>query len=128
MEPAPVAEKEQTTAQKFSFLATLLATELAYLIASAGCSFTISNKVVKPFIIILMKTIMAYELNMPDTLHLLGSIPFNGKTVSRRIEKFSEFLECETINRIKASPLGFCLQLDESTDVTNVARLVAFVR
>lgn len=113
-----------------SFLVSLLATELALLIALAGCPFTVSQKVVKPFLTIVFKAFQKYQVKLDqiDPLEMVSKLPITDKTISRRVERMSRFLEDDLIKEIKSSPIGFAIQLDESTDVTNVARLIAFVR
>ncbi len=57
----------------------------------------------------------------------IQSIPLSDDTVARRIVDMSDDIECQLVERIKASPY-FAIQLDESTDISNAALLFVFVR
>ena len=58
----------------------------------------------------------------------LNSLSLSNNTVQRRIEEMSTNIRDQVVAEIKASPCGFSMQLDESTDVANCAQLLAFVR
>uniref|UniRef100_A0A671KM04 DUF4371 domain-containing protein n=1 Tax=Sinocyclocheilus anshuiensis TaxID=1608454 RepID=A0A671KM04_9TELE len=82
---------------------------------------------------------IAKELILPSAVdrcrELLGdaaatkiqSIPLSNDTMARRIVDMSDDTECQLVERIKASPY-FAIQLDESTDISNVMLLLVFVR
>ncbi len=57
----------------------------------------------------------------------IQSIPLSDDTVARRIVDMSDDIECQLVEWIKASPY-FVIQLDESTDISNAALLLVFVR
>lgn len=115
-----------TPSQKRSKVLALLSTQLALLLTMAGCSFTIAEKVVKPFLTVIFNVLNQYEMNLEDVG--LDRIPTTPKTMSRHVKSLSSFIEQQTIREMKESPIGFCIQLDESTDVNNVAQLIALVR
>uniref|UniRef100_A0A673KXC9 HAT C-terminal dimerisation domain-containing protein n=1 Tax=Sinocyclocheilus rhinocerous TaxID=307959 RepID=A0A673KXC9_9TELE len=82
---------------------------------------------------------IAKELILPSAVdrcrELLGdaaatkiqSIPLSDDTVARRNVDMSDDIECQLVERIKASPY-FAIQLDESTDISKVTLLLVFVR
>ncbi|XP_067126358.1 zinc finger BED domain-containing protein 5-like [Centruroides vittatus] len=53
-------------------------------------------------------------------------VPLSNNTVSRRINDLANYVENELLKRIKLN--YFAIQLDESTDVTNAAVLLVYVR
>jgi len=55
------------------------------------------------------------------------SIPLSNNTVKRRIDEMSNNVENQLIKRIKESP-KYCLQIDETTDITKCAQLLSYVR
>lgn len=107
--------------QKRSKLLALLSTQLALLLTMAGCSFSIAEKVVKPFLTIIFNVLHQYEMNFEEIG--LDRIPTTPKTMSRHVKSLSTFIEQQTIREIKDSPIGFCIQIDESTDVADLCRL-----
>jgi hypothetical protein len=54
-------------------------------------------------------------------------VHFSNNTLSRRINDLSSYVETTGIQRVKKSQY-YALQLDESTDVANVAIVLVFVR
>uniref|UniRef100_A0A3P9M9N8 HAT C-terminal dimerisation domain-containing protein n=1 Tax=Oryzias latipes TaxID=8090 RepID=A0A3P9M9N8_ORYLA len=57
----------------------------------------------------------------------LKTIPLSNDIVSHRIADMASDIEQQLLGRIRKSPF-FSLQLDESTDITNAALLLVFVR
>ena len=57
----------------------------------------------------------------------MRQISLSNDTVQRRISDMSEDMKEQVINELKASPM-FCIQVDESTDVSLCAQLLVFVR
>jgi hypothetical protein len=58
----------------------------------------------------------------------IGIVPFSNNTLSQRINDISSsYVETTAVQRVKKSQY-YALQLDESTDVANLAILVVFVR
>ena len=58
----------------------------------------------------------------------LESVSLFNNTVKNRIEKMSVDIADQVILGVKDSKYGFSIQLDESTDVTNNAQLLVYVR
>ena len=64
-----------------------------------------------------------------ESVKKLNSISLsNNNTVQQRIEEMSVDILQQVISDICRSESGFAIQLDESTDVTNCAQLLIFVR
>ncbi|CAG5047480.1 unnamed protein product [Parnassius apollo] len=59
--------------------------------------------------------------------NLLKTIPLSSDTVHRRINLLADDIKIQLIDRVKGSPY-YAIQLDESTDVANVAQLLIFIR
>ncbi|XP_056118464.1 SCAN domain-containing protein 3-like [Rhinichthys klamathensis goyatoka] len=57
----------------------------------------------------------------------IKEIPLSNDTFSRRIIDMSDDIETQLLDRVRASPL-FAIQIDESTDISKMALLLAFVR
>jgi hypothetical protein len=53
-------------------------------------------------------------------------VPFSSNTLSQRINDISSHVETTVVQRVKKSQY-YVLQLDESTDVANLAILLVFV-
>ena len=58
----------------------------------------------------------------------LKSVLLSNNTVKKRIEEESVDIADQVISGVKDSKYGFPIQLDESTDVTNNAQLLVYVR
>lgn len=59
--------------------------------------------------------------------NVLKTIPLSSDTVHRRINLLADDIKIQLIDRVKGSPY-YAIQLDESTDVANVAQLLIFIR
>uniref|UniRef100_A0A8D0A9E2 DUF4371 domain-containing protein n=1 Tax=Sander lucioperca TaxID=283035 RepID=A0A8D0A9E2_SANLU len=95
--------------------ATAKAVEVSYLvsriIAKKGMPHTLGEEVVLP-------AIKETQMDL---------IPLSDNTVQRRIEEMASNVKDQLISQIKASRF-FALQLDESTDIANLANLLTYVR
>jgi hypothetical protein len=58
----------------------------------------------------------------------LSQIPLSNDTISDRIEDMSKDILAQVVADLITSPAKFSLQLDETTDVSNISQLAVFVR
>ncbi|KAF2348676.1 hypothetical protein FHG87_020569, partial [Trinorchestia longiramus] len=93
-----------------------------YLIAKAKKPFTIGEELALPIAIRMTEII-----NGQKSVNELRKIPVADATVSRRILKISEEQFKQLLGRIKDNS-KFAIQLDRTTDITNMAQLLAYVR
>uniref|UniRef100_A0A665TDI7 HAT C-terminal dimerisation domain-containing protein n=1 Tax=Echeneis naucrates TaxID=173247 RepID=A0A665TDI7_ECHNA len=95
---------------------------VARCVAQSKKPFTIAEEFVLP-----VAVDMCREMIGEAAAKKLLTIPLSNDTVSHRIADMASDIQQQLIERVKSSPL-FSLQLDESTDVTNAALLLVFVR
>ena len=103
--------------------ATLKASyQLSLRIAKTKKPFTVGEELVLPCIVDATKAILGdkYAKQMQN-------IPLSNDTVSRRIEDMASDVETQLLKKIHFSQI-FAVQLDESTDNTNKAILLVYVR
>lgn len=96
--------------------------QASYLIAKAKKPYTVGEELVLPTAVQITETI--HGKKYADELR---KIPLSNDTVARRISDISCDQFQQLIQRIKESP-KFAIQLDESTDITNLAQLLVYVR
>jgi zinc finger BED domain-containing protein 5/7/8/9 len=114
--------KEAEESEPLSKKLLLASYELSFRIAKAGKTHAIGENLLKPAIISTVDTILGKEAAKPfETLRLSAA------TVKRRLVNISEFLENEIVLRVRACP-SYSIQLDESTDVTDLSELLVYVR
>ena len=64
-----------------------------------------------------------------ESVKKLNPISLSNNTVQRRVSEISTDFKEQVILEIKEAPLNlFSIQLDESTDVSNCAQLLVFVK
>ena len=87
-----------------------------------GEAHTIAENIMKPCAKDLVESMIGktYVRN-------IEAVPLSNSTVSRRISEMAEYCQKEVIKRVKQSPT-VSLQIDESTDVEDLAVLLVFVR
>jgi len=91
-------------------------------IAQTGKAHTIGKNLILPA----AKDIVGCLLG-PQAAKKLDLVPLSDNTVSRRIHDLASEVKKILIQRIQQSRF-FAIQLDESTDVTNFAQLMMYVR
>ncbi|GFR06043.1 uncharacterized protein TNCT_331491 [Trichonephila clavata] len=65
--------------------------------------------------------------NKKEIVSAINTLQLSARTVTRRIEVIAENLEAELANDME-NCIFFSLQMDESTDVTNISRLAICVK
>uniref|UniRef100_A0A673IJH3 HAT C-terminal dimerisation domain-containing protein n=1 Tax=Sinocyclocheilus rhinocerous TaxID=307959 RepID=A0A673IJH3_9TELE len=108
-----------TTASKSTLKASYLA---AGYIARAKKLFNIGEELVIPCAVDMCREVLG-----ESAANKIKEIPLSNDTVSRRIIDMSDDIETQLLDRVRASPL-FAIQIDESTDISKMALLLAFVR
>lgn len=96
--------------------------EISKLIAKSKKAHTIGESLIKPC---MLKA--AEELLGQEAQKKIREIPLSNDTVKSRIQKMSNDVEEQIIDKIKCSPY-FALQCDESTDVSQCCQLLVFIR
>ncbi|XP_026546538.1 SCAN domain-containing protein 3-like isoform X1 [Notechis scutatus] len=84
--------------------------------------YTIGEELIKPCMLQACEEVLGKQ-----AVQELNAIPMSANTIRRRIEDMAEDIENQVINMVKNSPF-YAIQLDESTDVSNKALLLCFVR
>ena len=96
-----------------------LSYQIAEILAKAQVPHTLAERVIVP--------VLKLVANSPVDKKEFTKIPLSNSTIGRRIEDMSADIESVVINKIKTGG-KFALQLDESTDVSGHAQLLANVR
>ena len=97
--------------------------EISLMIAKQKKAHTIVENLVLPAAKVMVCCVFKHE-----SVKKLNSISLSNNTVQRRIEEMSVDILQQVISDICRSESGFAIQLDESTDLTNCAQLLIFVR
>jgi hypothetical protein len=87
---------------------------LALCIAKAKKPFTITEELIIPC----MKDI-CFELLCESASNKINCVPLSNNTIPRRVDELAEDMEEQLLQQIKTSSY-YSLQIDESTDVTNM--------
>ncbi|XP_038162410.1 SCAN domain-containing protein 3-like [Cyprinodon tularosa] len=93
---------------------------VSLLVAKAKKPFTIAEDLLLPAAVVLAETML--DKKSADTLK---TVPLSNDTVCRRIDHMGTDIVEQVVEKLGDS---FSLQMDESTDVSGNAQLVAFVR
>ncbi|XP_069059658.1 zinc finger BED domain-containing protein 5-like [Pleurodeles waltl] len=95
--------------------------QMAYHIAKNKKPFTDGERVILPAMLDVATTMLGEKAEEKFKI-----IPISDTTVCRRISHMSEDIHGQLIARLKSS--WFALQLDEATDLSKAAHLIAYVR
>ena len=96
--------------------------EVAYQIAKQGKPHNIGETLVKPAALKMANILLGKAAEIK-----LSRIPLSNDTISRIDDMNNDILE-QIVTDLISSPAKFSLQLDETTDVSNLCQLVVFVR
>lgn len=95
---------------------------VAELVAKSKKSHTVAEQLILPA----CKAIVN-EMLGPEAAKEIAKVPLSDNTISRRIDEMSADIESVVLDKIRISN-KFALQLDESTDISGHAQLLANVR
>lgn len=95
---------------------------VAFRIAKCKKPYNIGETLIKPCLLDI-----TIELLGPSAAKKMNDLPLSNDTISRRINDISVDIEEQVIDKIKLSK-WFSIQLDESTDVSQKAILLCYVR
>ncbi|XP_077306292.1 protein FAM200C-like [Lithobates pipiens] len=97
--------------------------EVAYLIGKQGKPHTVAETLIKPAVLTMANIMLVKEAGVK-----LSQIPLSNDTISDRIEDMGKDILAQVVADLISSPAKFSLQLNESTDVSNLSQLAVFVR
>lgn len=95
---------------------------VAHRIAKAKKPHTIAKELILPAAMDMVRDVMGQS-----AADKLKTIPLSNDTIARRIHDMSGNIKEQTTARVQASPY-YALQMDESTDVSNHAIFLVYVR
>ena len=110
--------KQVTTSSK----ALRASLEVSHLIAKSMKPHNIGESLVLPAAIMMCRIMHGDKYG--DALKM---IPLSRDTVSRRISDLSDDIKSQLLTRVQEST-KFAIQLDETTDIMNMAQLMVFIR
>ncbi|KAM4808386.1 zinc finger BED domain-containing protein 5-like [Rhinophrynus dorsalis] len=108
--------KTSEKAQKASYL-------VAQIIAKNKDPHTIAETTIKESCCAIVRTMFGPEFEIEDK-----KIPLADNTIGRRIQDMSDDIKLQMKDIFQDDNMIFTLQLDESTDVSGLAQLLAFIR
>nr|XP_013180908.1 unnamed protein product [Papilio xuthus] len=117
--------KQSQQLKKFMFSSKDVLTasfEIAQLIAKKEKAHSEAEEIILPALKIAAKRVLSKE-----AVEKLSRIPLSSKTIGRRIEDMSNDIESQMIQCFDESSKKWALQLDESTDISSKAQLLAFL-
>ena len=98
--------------------------EVALQIAKQKKPHTIAESLVKPCAIKMVERVLGKQSSKK-----LEALSLSDNTIQRRITEMADDISSQLISKLKSSLHGmFSIQLDESTDISNVSHLMVFVQ
>jgi len=97
--------------------------EVAYVIAKRGKPHTVGETLIKPAALKMANIMLGKAAE-----EKLCLVPLSNDTISSRIDDMSDDILAQVVANLVASPTKFSLQLDETTNVSNLSQLIVFVR
>src|SRR5215469_15579232 len=94
--------------------------KISLLIAKQKKPHTIGEKLVKPCMLEAARLVLDQ-----NCVNKLNKISLSDKTVKRRIDNMSQDIKLQVVEKIRQSPF-FAIQLDETTDVSQVSQLLVY--
>ncbi len=101
--------------------AQIASIEVSEMIAQKMKSHTLAESIILPACRIMVKRMLGNEAEQA-----ISKIPLSNNTVHRRIMELSSDIEKNVFDKLQNSE--FALQVDESTDISNKAQLLTFIR
>lgn len=96
--------------------------KIAELIAQKMKPHTIAEELIGPACDIIVQTVLGQ-----DARNQIIKVPLSNNTISRRISRMSANINEQVMEKLRSHKL-FALQVDESTDITDKAQLIGFIR
>ena len=105
----------------------LAAVEASYVVAYKVAKQQICHTIAETLIMPCAKAMVA-KLCGEDQAKKLSVVPLSNNTIRRRVDDMAEDILVHVIEEVKSSPVKFCLQFDESTDISSCAVLLGYIR
>ncbi len=106
---------------KITYNALEASYEVAYLIAQTKKPHKIGETLIKPAAVAMCRAMHGEKI-----ANELMTVPLSNDTVARRVHDIAKDIKSQLIDRINGKK--YALQVDESTDVSNSAQLLAFIK
>ena len=105
----------------------LAAVESSYVVTYKVAKQQKCHTIAKTLIMPCAKAMVA-KLCGEDQAKKLSVVPLSNNTIRRRVDDMAEDILVQVIEEVKSSPVKFCLQFDESTDIASCAVLLGYIR
>ena len=105
----------------------LAAVKVSYVVAYKVAKQQKCHTIAETFMMPCAKAMVA-KLCGEDHAKKLSVVPLSNNTIRRRVDDMAENILVQVIEEVKSSPVKFCLQFDESTDIASCAVLLGYIR
>ncbi|XP_052033368.1 zinc finger MYM-type protein 6 isoform X3 [Apodemus sylvaticus] len=95
---------------------------IAFQIAARNKPFSIAEELIKPYLVEMCSEVLGSSAG-----DKMKTIPLSNSTIGYRIKKLSEDVEDQLVQKVRGSR-WFALQVDESSEATDVPLLLCYVR